>query len=654
MQDASESEPEPSSSSNCGKLAACTVCGNSKAASSVLDLSGNSIMQRRLSRDWKLPKEIIARTLRAICVECVCKLNMHSEVTRKLMQRLQRLTVAGKVNALAAQPRCSPPIADAEVSTTGAALPQEELTAAGPTSAPGAISRNSSSSCSVVLQAYSSQPPESPTATESGGVHNNNNNNNNNNALDGWKWRTRLVCQYCERVYFRKDHYSMHVRRCWRQRTQRHANAEPSTTERVRAAIVVEPEPADPPRHSRTFQCKHCDKEFDGIVALRQHQRSTHQSKHRCSLCEAQLGTKYEWELHHTICSAKQEASATARATAAEPALGIILISFPLTSLQALKLQEEDAERTMRSRSRSRACSTVWYNEQDDIEDEEDEHEEQQNRQDEEEDDDEDDDDDDAASVADTMYTRRMNFTGDWIVNHSRSNSNSAINLTMLYDDYVLEESQITTDKEYDLYLLDVLKTQVQLETFFCFVPNCCFQTDTLVDLMKHDYMQHWKMSWFYCHKCGDVFTSKVFLDYHLHQQNRGVYICHKCNDEFEFQHQLDRHQVLHSRGINYHCNYCRLEFLSEAKLLAHCESQQHSPNDEPPLICIDHALSISNPVPTEPQPERRYSTRFLDIPHRPWPSNRPMHLPHHKPFRLAIGICEFDNRNPPNCVGCH
>jgi len=120
-----------------------------------------------------------------------------------------------------------------------------------------------------------------------------------------------------------------------------------------------------------------------------------------------------------------------------------------------------------------------------------------------------------------------MNFTGDWIVNHSRSNSNSAINLTMLYDDYVLEESQITTDKEYgmvtkgmqltsannshstDLYLLDLLKTQVQLKTFSCFVPNCCYQTNTLVDLMKHDYMQHWKMSWFYCHKCGDVFTSK-------------------------------------------------------------------------------------------------------------------------------------------------
>lgn len=157
---------------------------------------------------------------------------------------------------------------------------------------------------------------------------------------------------------------------------------------------------------------------------------------------------------------------------------------------QAL-LMQESATQARSTRSRSRACSLAWY------EDDEEQAEEDQQEN------------DDATSVADTMYTRRMNFTGDWIVNHSRSNSNSALNLSMLYDDYVLEESQITTDKEYDLYLLDLLKTQVQLKAFSCFVPNCCYQTDTLVDLMKHDYMQHWKMSWFYCHKCGDVFTSK-------------------------------------------------------------------------------------------------------------------------------------------------
>lgn len=346
MQDATESEPEPSSSSGAkdNHVSACTVCGTKKSSSSVLDLSANHVMQRRLTRDWKLPvvcdrvkfsqsshpfyrklqTEIISKTLRAICVECVCKLNMHSEVTRKLMLRLQRFTASAsasaKVNAVAAptQRRCSPPIADAEVSTTGSALPQEELSA---TSA-RAASRSSSSSCSV-LQAYSAQPPESPSATESGGVHNNSGNS------DGWKWRTRLVCQYCERVYFRKDLYTMHVRRCWRKRSQRHrkcrvlneaANDDDDDDKEQHdndnadnveedANTSVETEQTDPPRHSRTFQCKQCDKEFDGVVALRQHQRSTHQSLRRCSLCEAQFGTQYEWDLHHTICSAKQEVS---------------------------------------------------------------------------------------------------------------------------------------------------------------------------------------------------------------------------------------------------------------------------------------------------------------------------------------------------------
>lgn len=342
MQDATESEPEPSSSSGAkgNHVSACTVCGTKKSSTSVLDLSANHVMQRRLSRDWKLPvvcgslrfspssypsyrklqKEIISKTLRAICVECVCKLNMHSEVTRKLMLRLQRLTASAKVNVVAAptKRRCTPPIADAEVSTTGSVLPQEELSAA----SARAATPSSTSSCSV-LQAYSAQPPESPSATESGGLH-----NNSGNSLDGWKWRTRLVCQYCERVYFRKDLYTMHVRRCWRKRSQRHrkcrvlneaANDDDDDEEEhdndntdngeEDMNTSVETEQTDPPRHSRTFQCKQCDKEFDGVVALRQHQRSTHQSLRRCSLCEAQFGTQYEWDLHHTICSAKQEVS---------------------------------------------------------------------------------------------------------------------------------------------------------------------------------------------------------------------------------------------------------------------------------------------------------------------------------------------------------
>ncbi|XP_017836192.1 zinc finger protein 761 isoform X2 [Drosophila busckii] len=548
-------DPDGPSSSKC-----CTVCGSAKGLPSLLDLSTNKA-------------EVVQKTLCTICVECVCKLNMHSEVTHTIMQRLQR------VNDVRTSPASKQ---DKPASSEHAA----------------AQSRSNSSLCSV-LQPYSVQPAESPKA-------------NRGNNLDGWKWRTRLVCQYCERAYFRKDLYSLHVRRCWRHHTQRR----PQKCRVLNEASHHDDATNAGKLFTRSFQCKHCDMEFTGVLEMRQHQRAVHQLQHRCSVCEASFGTKYEWDMHHTICSAKQE---------------------------ALKTQQEPTQ-SRSTRARSRACSSAWHNGE--LADEEDE-------------DDEDDaadsqyDEQDDVSVASTNYKRRMNFTGDWIVNHSRSNSNSALNLTMMYDDYVLEETQITTDKEYDLYLLDLLKTQVQLKAFTCFVPNCRYQTNTLVDLMKHDYIHHWKMSWFYCNKCGDVFTSKVFLDYHLHRQNRGVYICHKCYDEFEFQHQLDRHQLLHSKGINYYCKYCRLEFLSEAKLLAHCEHERHSPNDEPPQIHIDHAISISNTVPAPAAQLRKYTARILNLPQRPWISKRPMVLPNHKPYRFAIGICEFDNRQLPNCVSC-
>lgn len=69
----------------------------------------------------------------------------------------------------------------------------------------------------------------------------------------------------------------------------------------------------------------------------------------------------------------------------------------------------------------------------------------------------------------DAMYARRMNFTGDWIVNHSRSNSNSAGNLSLLYGDYGMVETHMTTDKEYGKYPLKyviVLYQKVLLSVF--------------------------------------------------------------------------------------------------------------------------------------------------------------------------------------------
>ncbi|XP_033253103.1 zinc finger protein 585B-like [Drosophila miranda] len=580
----------------------CTICGAAKS-SALLDLRSNQ-------------EDVIRSTLKAICVECVCKLNMHSEVTRSLMQRMQRLQQAGSgtstmTTTTVTPTQLSPPIADAEVTTTLVEVQEGEM------AANDHSSRSSRSSCSV-LEAYSAQPPESPSATESGGTR-----NNSVNIQDGWKWRTRLVCQHCGRAYFRKDYFIMHSRRCKSQQRL------PKARCRVLNEAGSDDDTVSPRalqsslRPTRTFHCRNCEKEFFTVISLRQHQRNTHQTRHPCSLCGVAFDTKYEWDLHHTICSAKHE---------------------------ALKLHQNTNEtnhrvRAQSTRSRSRACSEIWNKYTTNVEEEDNdsecvEQELEENEQDEQ---------------VDTMYTRRMNFTGDWIVNHSRSNSNSALNLSRLYDNYVLEESHIRTDKEYDLYMLDLLKAQVQLNEFSCFTLACGYQTDSLSELMKHDYMRHWKMSWFYCQKCGDVFTSKVFLDYHLHRQNRGVYICHKCQDEFEFQHQLDRHLVLHNKGMTYQCNFCRLAFLSEAKLLAHCARCGHSPNDDPPLIRIDCALSISNypPQPETTHHKWEYEERELLLPGVAMPSSGPMHLPNHKPFRFAIGICDFENRHQPNCVGC-
>ncbi|KAH8327128.1 hypothetical protein KR074_003599 [Drosophila pseudoananassae] len=573
----------------------CTICG-AKKASALLDLRTNQAMHRRLSREWKMQADVIRSTLKAICVECVCKLNMHSEVTRSLMQRMQRLQRSNTVTTTTVTPtQLSPPIADAEVSTT-LIDGQEEG------ERPNRHSCRSSMSSHNGLEAYSAQPPESPSATESGGRH--------AGAQSGWRWRTRLECQHCGRAYFRRDYFAQHIRRCRSSRDQTRTSWPKC---RVLNEASIDGEEQSP---VRIYHCRSCVEDFSSKSNLRQHERSKHLTRYSCDLCDAKCDTKYEYEMHHTICSAKREA--LQRDEASQP-----------TSTE---------QRVRSTRSRSRACSNVReVNETVDKMEEDDS------------DEDEDDDQEEA------MYTRRMNFTGDWIVNHSRSNSNSALNVSALYDDYEPGETHITTDKEYDLYQLDLLKAQVRLNAFSCFSPACCYQTNNLVALMKHDYMQHWKMSWFYCNKCGDVFTSKVFLDYHMHRQNRGLFICHKCRDEFEFQHQLDRHLLLHSKGINYHCNFCRLEFLSEAKLLAHCKRSGHNPNDEP-LIRIDRSLSISNiPQPEAPRSTRQeYQEREFYIPRVKVPSLRPMPLPNHKPFRFSIGIVEFDEGNPPNCVGCH
>ncbi|EDW48571.1 GM19843 [Drosophila sechellia] len=292
MQDATAPDPEPSSTDgNCSVEHDNQRDQEQNHASALLDLRSNHVMQRRLSRDWKIHADVIRSTLKAICVECVCKLNMHSEVTRSLMQRMQRLQRSGgettKVTTTTTSPsQHSPPIADAEVSTT-LIESQEEVAHSGE-------SVRSRSSCSV-LEVYLAQQPYSPSAKETEEKH-----------AEGWKWRTRLECHECGRAYFRRDYYAQHLRRCSKTR-RKQPRPSRAKCRVLNEASYDEEAPSRVTRSSRIYYCRHCDAEFESLISKRQHERVKHLQRYPCDLCEAQLDTKYEWEMHHTICQAKQE-----------------------------------------------------------------------------------------------------------------------------------------------------------------------------------------------------------------------------------------------------------------------------------------------------------------------------------------------------------
>ncbi|EDW51018.1 GM13166 [Drosophila sechellia] len=449
MQDATAPDPEPSSTDgNCSvehdnqrdqeqnhvgtereaeaNDANCTVCGAAKA-SALLDLRSNHVMQRRLSRDWKIHADVIRSTLKAICVECVCKLNMHSEVTRSLMQRMQRLQRSGgettKVTTTTTSPsQHSPPMDDAESVPPTLIESQEEVAHSGE-------SVRSRSSCSV-LEVYLAQQPYSPSAKETEEKH-----------AEGWKWRTRLECHECGRAYFRRDYYAQHLRRCSKTR-RKQPRPSRAKCRVLNEASYDEEAPSRVTRSSRIYYCRHCDAEFESLISKRQHERVKHLQRYPCDLCEAQLDTKYEWEMHHTICQAKQEALAILEQQ--ESGQTVMTSRVP---------------RACSTRSRSRACSEAWdrYDMDEEEEDEEDEEIESGGEE--------------LEGEEDAMYARRMNFTGDWIVNHSRSNSNSAGNLSLLYGDYGMVETHMTTDKEYDLYLL-ICSRRSATEIFHLITPD--------------------------------------------------------------------------------------------------------------------------------------------------------------------------------------
>uniref|UniRef100_A0A1A9V1V2 C2H2-type domain-containing protein n=1 Tax=Glossina austeni TaxID=7395 RepID=A0A1A9V1V2_GLOAU len=556
----------------------------------------------------------------------------------------------------------------------------------------------------------------SPLTTESGGA------NRKQSYARVRKIPVQLACPHCSRTYWRKDYHTKHVRRC--KSSQRYAKSMTTSARSVKSTHLeaddesqqtpefrlddCRPTPADNNRTqttttSRLFHCNACAVTVDSLNKLREHRR-IHLQRFYCDICGDEFTSKYEFEFHRVVCAAKQEAKlavstpdpkddepalparrmtrARSRALSIGSSLAVSIMtttkkptkkpnSKPNKSItkKGVKTKKSRSvksvtKKTKQSKRKSidnksvpqapssfnenfehsdseSAVDTYGYNEEDD--------------------------DDDEVSIPDTMYHRRLSFTGQWVEEHS--NSQSVISqFDYNFDYYPFDDDehlQIHTDKEYDLYLLDRLKLEIISKSFTCFVTDCDFKTDTLPKIMLHDYLEHFKKSWFYCKKCGNCFTSKVFLDYHLDRQNSGRYLCYKCGNTFQYQHQLDRHMIRHRRCVNYRCNYCKFEFLTKNELIEHCSLERHDPNGEKLLIGIKRTMTITNRIKIAPPLARsnlKYDIRILNLqlpkmPSKTGPSmekfarNLPAHLK--RPYlRLHIGQVEFKNQRDPNCWG--
>ncbi|XP_054091204.1 zinc finger and BTB domain-containing protein 41 isoform X2 [Zeugodacus cucurbitae] len=491
---------------------------------------------------------------------------------------------------------------------------------------------------------------ESVLITESGGKI--------NNYKSSSRAQPQRVCRYCGNNYVRKDHYNKHIRRCRNQYSRSLPSLSANVTNNLETSVpsasakrsrvngvtkCASPTTVEPSKRTRQFHCTECQATMDSVTLLREH-RATHLREYKCDMCYKKFNTLYEHDFHRIVCLAEKEACQEQKLVGehgvdtvnddkksvvrSERSAAKSTISRRVTRAQSRVRTDVVEKPTVRRRLTVLTSVSQYVHEHSNSEDSDM------------------DDEDDEVSVADSMDSRRRVYTGDWL---DRRNDSEV---------YELPDIQIDSRKEYDLYLLERLKAQIKAQEFTCLADDCDFFTDTLLNLMLHDYVHHFKSSWFYCPKCGSVFTSKVFLDYHLDRQNGGRFICYKCNEQFMFQHQLDLHLIYHSKQLNHMCDKCKCEFLTEEKLFQHMKLE-HSNETEKHVIRIQSKATFAS---TRPNNEieslnggqrKKYTVKILNMRLPYMPSKRPLELPGHKPYRRRIGVIEFENERNPNCCSC-
>uniref|UniRef100_A0A1A9ZRH5 C2H2-type domain-containing protein n=1 Tax=Glossina pallidipes TaxID=7398 RepID=A0A1A9ZRH5_GLOPL len=386
------------------------------------------------------------------------------------------------------------------------------------------------------------------------------------------------------------------------------------------------------------FHCNVCPVTVDSLKKLKNHKR-IHLRRFYCGVCFREHMSKHEHGFHEAVCQARNEVKLAGDGESKEfliPGRRTIRTrsrAITTTSLVSIKTEKETkkSEQIQATNESSRVCK---------------------------------------IEPPDENIVGK-NETSKWEDESVKSLQLSAKSCKAHLSKYNPEfrnrlNWQTTNEKECDLHLLDCFKKQVLANSFTCFQPKCRFKTDTILNIMLHDYTDHFKSAWFFCKKCGNCFTSKVFLDYHLCRQDRGHYLCFKCDKFFFYQHDLNCHLMQHNRYAKYRCDYCQHAFLTLEEFIQHCTGEGHKPIDKRPSV-IDRELSmitsddVKETPPALTRANVKYEVKILDMKLPKIPSKMPKsldvmrpHMPRHlrHPYRhYKIGQMEFENEVEPNCL---
>lgn len=458
---------------------------------------------------------------------------------------------------------------------------------------------------------------ESALVTESGG------------ALEQYK-TPPLQCCFCTKEFVLQKPYNKHMRT----HHSRLLSTRSGSSSRGRSTP-----------HNAVHECVDCSATFDSSTKLKTHSR-IHLKRYYCMYCHKESLSQFDHDFHEAECRgghmAKEETVETGRMTRSR-ARSLRSVCNPSAGDDGKS--EKSAGSKVASRRRKSPGGKTKNGDGDG----------------------QDDDDDAATSVAYTDYTQLNMDIAQWVAGTcfsnigSKASSVKSLNISECNTENDLESlsdaenmsQNIISDKEYDIIMLERLINQTESNVYICSFLNCDFISNTLREMCLHEILIHKLKPHFYCRKCKGVFTSKLYLDYHLHLQNYGEYQCNKCRMRFNFEYLLQYHLIQHQKNDSFPCSLCGNSYTSAQELRIHCIETGHDPRKRKKLITIDPTMSIVNDVaPEEPPPKRAYKStiNIMDLPKTPSLQPR-TNMKRPKGRSIFLGEIDFVYQLGLNCV---